>query len=98
MCSYNSKRVFIFPGPAVIIDHLAIFNVPKQEMLVYKVNLFNIFDKINLFVSAYSPYFQKKDTKLSGTKPAVISSLQLFLRLLQAPHFETSLIISRLTR
>ena len=63
MCSYNSKRVFIFPGPAVIIDHLAIFNVPKQEMLVYKVNLFNIFDKINLFVSAYSPYFQKKDTK-----------------------------------
>ena len=97
MCSYNSKRVFIFPGPAVIIDHLAIFTVPKQEMLVYKVNLFNIFDKINLFVSAYSPYFQRKDTKLSGTKPSVISSLQLFLRLLQAPHFETSSTISRLT-
>ena len=29
-------------------------------MLVYKVNLFNIFDLIDLFVSAYSPYFQKK--------------------------------------
>ena len=102
MCSFENSsitaRVFIFSGPAVIIDHLAIFTVPKQEMLVYKVNLFNIFDIIDLFVSAYFPYFQKKDTKHSGTKPSVISSLQLFLRLVQAAHFETSFTISRLTR
>lgn len=68
-------------------------------MIVIKVKLFNIFNIIDLFVSAYSSYFQKKDTntQLCGTKPSIISSFQLFLSLLQASHFKP-LTVSQVTR